>query len=117
MRPSFDPATITLLGRGSVVINANGTITYTPTANSTGSDSFRYTISDGNGGTDTLTMTRNHSQTFSNGSIVIGEMQITPIRAGLQGVGRDVTELRERHASRTAQRTDSTSSPGPESGS
>ena len=31
----------------------------------------------------------------ANGSIVIGEMQITAIRGGLQGVGRDVTELRQ----------------------
>jgi diguanylate cyclase (GGDEF)-like protein/PAS domain S-box-containing protein len=30
----------------------------------------------------------------ANGSIVIGEMQISQIRGGLQGVGRDVTELR-----------------------
>jgi diguanylate cyclase (GGDEF)-like protein/PAS domain S-box-containing protein len=31
----------------------------------------------------------------ANGSIVIGETQITAIRGGLQGVGRDVTELRQ----------------------
>lgn len=30
----------------------------------------------------------------ANGSTVIGEMQIAPIRGGFQGVGRDVTELR-----------------------
>jgi diguanylate cyclase (GGDEF)-like protein/PAS domain S-box-containing protein len=30
----------------------------------------------------------------ANGSIVVGEMQITQVQGGLQGVGRDVTELR-----------------------
>ncbi|TXD92307.1 tandem-95 repeat protein, partial [Gillisia hiemivivida] len=42
---------------GTVVINENGTITYTPNDNFIGSDSFEYTISDGNGGTDTATVT------------------------------------------------------------
>jgi VCBS repeat-containing protein len=36
---------------GSVTINADGTVTYTPKANFHGSDSFNYSISDGNGGT------------------------------------------------------------------
>ncbi|MDW8239500.1 MAG: tandem-95 repeat protein [Acidobacteriota bacterium] len=45
--------------RGSVTINGNGTITYTPDANLCGQDSFTYTISDGRGGTDTATVTVN----------------------------------------------------------
>ena len=39
----------------------------------------------------------------ANGSIVIGEMQITEVRSGLQGVGRDVTELRRLEANLAAQ--------------
>lgn len=35
------------------MINANGTITYTPAVNYTGSDSFSYTITDGSGSTST----------------------------------------------------------------
>ncbi len=35
---------------GTVVDNGNGTFTYTPPAGYTGSDSFNYSISDGNGG-------------------------------------------------------------------
>ncbi|HEV8577449.1 MAG TPA: Ig-like domain-containing protein, partial [Thermoanaerobaculia bacterium] len=35
---------------GSVSINAGGTVTYAPAANYNGSDTFTYTISDGNGG-------------------------------------------------------------------
>ena len=39
---------------GTVVITGGGTgLTYRPAANYSGPDTFRYTISDGNGGTDT----------------------------------------------------------------
>ncbi|WP_373018656.1 retention module-containing protein, partial [Thiomicrorhabdus sp.] len=38
---------------GSVVINADGTVTYTPVANYNGTDSFTYVMVDGNGGSDT----------------------------------------------------------------
>ena len=37
---------------GSVADNGNGTLTYTPNFNYTGSDSFKYTITDGQGGTN-----------------------------------------------------------------
>lgn len=48
---------VTQGANGSVVINANGTITYTPDAGFTGNDSFSYTISDGNGGSSTAQVT------------------------------------------------------------
>ncbi|MFC1637006.1 Ig-like domain-containing protein [Planctomycetota bacterium] len=38
---------------GSVTISTNGTLTYTPGKNFSGSDTFSYTLSDGKGGTDT----------------------------------------------------------------
>ena len=41
---------------GSIGINLDGTITYTPNAEFFGSDSFSYTISDGNGGEATATV-------------------------------------------------------------
>src|SRR5207245_2416974 len=41
---------------GSVVLNADGTVTYTPAANFNGSDTFTYTISDGHGATATGTV-------------------------------------------------------------
>ena len=41
---------------GTVVVNANGTYTYTPVANYNGADSFTYTVSDGNGGSNTYTV-------------------------------------------------------------
>ena len=42
---------------GSVLINANGTITYTPNANFNGTDTVVYTIDDGEGGTSNATVT------------------------------------------------------------
>jgi hypothetical protein len=41
---------------GSVVINADGTITYTPDVNFFGADAFTYSIGDGNGGIDSATV-------------------------------------------------------------
>jgi len=42
---------------GAVVVNADGTITFTPAAGFTGPATISYTINDGNGGTDTGTVT------------------------------------------------------------
>ncbi len=44
---------------GALVFNADGTYSYTPSANYNGSDSFVVTVSDGNGGTDTITVNIN----------------------------------------------------------
>ncbi|MEO8683834.1 MAG: Ig-like domain-containing protein, partial [Devosia sp.] len=41
---------------GAVVINQNGTVTFTPTANYSGTDTFSYTISDGHGGTSSASV-------------------------------------------------------------
>jgi CshA-type fibril repeat protein len=51
---SVDTATA---GNGTVVINPDGTLTYTPDANFNGVDTITYTITDGNGGTTTATAT------------------------------------------------------------
>jgi VCBS repeat-containing protein len=52
----LDVASITQGSDGSVTLNTDGTITYNPNANFNGSDSFGYTISDGNGGSDDATV-------------------------------------------------------------
>ncbi|MBT7944065.1 MAG: tandem-95 repeat protein, partial [Alphaproteobacteria bacterium] len=46
-------------GHGSVIINADGTYTYTPPADFSGTDSFSYTVSDGEGGATTATVSVN----------------------------------------------------------
>ena len=47
---------VTQGANGSVAINADGTLTYTPGNGFKGTDSFTYKVSDGNGGTDTATV-------------------------------------------------------------
>jgi hypothetical protein len=48
---------ITQGANGSVAItNSGANVSYTPNANFNGADSFTYTISDGNGGTDTASV-------------------------------------------------------------
>ncbi len=42
---------------GTVAVNANGTLLFTPAANFNGTDTFSYTITDGNGGTASATVT------------------------------------------------------------
>jgi large repetitive protein len=57
-----DSLTITKVAggtHGTAVLNANGSVTFTPAANYSGQGSFTYTVSDGKGGTDTATVTVN----------------------------------------------------------
>jgi hypothetical protein len=53
------PETITTANGGTVIINADGTFSYQGAANFNGSDTFDYTVTDGNGGTDTATVSLN----------------------------------------------------------
>ncbi|MFB0517175.1 MAG: tandem-95 repeat protein, partial [Candidatus Neomarinimicrobiota bacterium] len=50
-------ASVTQADNGAVEINPDGSVTYTPNENFSGSDSFTYTISDGKGGLATATVT------------------------------------------------------------
>jgi len=57
--PDGDTLTIddfTQPAHGASGSNGDGTLTYTPDLNYNGTDNFNYTISDGNGGTDTATV-------------------------------------------------------------
>jgi VCBS repeat-containing protein len=49
-------ASVTQGSHGTVLINADGTIKYTPAANFHGTDSFTYTAADGKGGTSTASV-------------------------------------------------------------
>ncbi|GAB1256202.1 hypothetical protein NBRC116494_07040 [Aurantivibrio plasticivorans] len=54
-----DALTVSITGaaaNGTLVVNGDNTITYTPSANFNGADSFTYSVSDGNGGSDTATV-------------------------------------------------------------
>jgi Ca2+-binding RTX toxin-like protein len=54
-----DPLTVISAGsgtNGTTIVNADGTVTYKPDVGFSGMDSFSYTVSDGNGGSDTATV-------------------------------------------------------------
>ncbi|MEL7015973.1 MAG: Ig-like domain-containing protein, partial [Pseudomonadota bacterium] len=53
--------TITLASGTQVVVNGNGTVTVTTLLTASGTETFDYTISDGNGGMDTATVTLDRS--------------------------------------------------------
>ena len=58
--PDGDPLTISgtpTSEQGAVVVNDDGTLTFTPTENFNGEATITYDVSDGNGGTDTATVT------------------------------------------------------------
>ena len=54
---SVNTTPVTGPANGSLVLNADGTFTYTPNANFNGTDSFVYEVTDGNGGTAQATAT------------------------------------------------------------
>ncbi len=53
---SLSVGAVTQGANGTVVINGDNTVTYTPNVNFNGADSFTYTVDDGNGGSDTATV-------------------------------------------------------------
>ncbi len=52
-----------------MIVNADGTYTYTPNASYNGPDSFTITISDGNGGSATVTVNITGAACLGIGSI------------------------------------------------
>jgi hypothetical protein len=67
-----DPLTVTSVTdppNGTAVNNGDGTVTYTPDCGFFGNDTFGYTISDGQGGTDTGLVTVRNRKTSRRGSI------------------------------------------------
>ncbi len=69
---------------GSVVMNADGTYTYTPNANFNGTNSFVVTVSDGKGGVTTATVTVNVTP-VNDAPVVTGDTRTTPEDAPVNG--------------------------------
>ena len=67
---------VTNVVNGSLTLYSDGTFTYTPNTNFTGTDSFTYEVSDGNGDTAQATV-----------SITINSVNDTPIASGIANVG------------------------------
>ncbi|MEJ5992776.1 Ig-like domain-containing protein, partial [Ramlibacter sp. PS3R-8] len=63
--PDGDTLTVTAVGNpvGGTVVIVGGNAVFTPDPNFTGAATFEYTVSDGNGGTDTATVTVNVTAT------------------------------------------------------
>jgi hypothetical protein len=80
---TIDPATVTITGAagyGTTIVNANGTVTYTPTSGFTGTDSFTYTMKDNNGATSnaaTVTVTVIFAEININEGTIGTEIKIT----------------------------------------
>jgi len=56
---ALTPSVTAAPANGAATVNADGTITYSPDADFNGGDSFTYEVSDGNGGSDTATVSVN----------------------------------------------------------
>jgi hypothetical protein len=76
-----DTLTVSAVTQGShgSVTNNGSSVSYTPNSNFFGTDTFTYTISDGNGGTDTATVNVHRQQRFKT-----LRMQLTTRRPRLQ---------------------------------
>jgi len=94
-----DTLSVTLVtqgANGSVVINPDNTVSYTPNLNFNGADTFTYTVSDGKGGTDTATVTVtvnsvNDSPVADSQSVTTNED--TPVAITLTGSDPEVDPL------------------------
>jgi VCBS repeat-containing protein len=81
---------------GSVVVNADGTYTYTPGANFNGTDSFTVVVSDGNGGTVTSTVDVTVTPTQDPPTVpnyTVTTPEDTPVAGKVTGVDLDGDSL------------------------
>ncbi|PSL25796.1 Ig-like domain-containing protein, partial [Chitinophaga ginsengisoli] len=78
---------------GSVVVNTDGTYTYTPATGYEGTDSFTITISDGQGGTTTVTVNITVNPPPNNPPTGTGDskttIQDTPVNGSVSGTDPD----------------------------
>ena len=78
--PDGDPLAVdstTPAGHGSVA-NNGGSVTYTPAAGFSGTDSFGYTATDGNGGTASATVTVTVNEPGNRAPVAAGDSATTP---------------------------------------
>ena len=79
--PDGDSLTLSAVARstnGSSTINADGTIAYQPNPGFVGTDSFVYTVSDGNGGSDSATVTVTVTAAPNTAPVAIDDSASTP---------------------------------------
>lgn len=99
--PDGDTLTVTDVSEdenGEVTLNEDGTVTFTPNEGYNGTTDFDYTVSDGNGGTDTATV-KVEVPCFTPGTRIatpIGERLVEDLREGDRIITRDngIQEIR-----------------------
>lgn len=70
---------------GIITDNGDGTLTYTPLEGFTGTDSFGYTVSDGNGGSDSATVTVDVQKAAVTGTSHVGDLDASTVVKGKSG--------------------------------
>lgn len=79
--PDGDSLTLSAVApgaNGTATVNTNGTITYQPKLGFVGTDSFVYTVSDGNGGSDSATVTVTVTATPNSAPVAVDDSASTP---------------------------------------
>ena len=82
---TFSVVVMTAPSHGTAIMNADGTLTYTPDTNYVGTDSLSYKIDDGHGGTDTTTLTLTIMDDPSNNGPIINVVNGAPTAETLHG--------------------------------
>lgn len=100
---SLNVTTITQPAHGSVVINSDGTVTYTPDADYFGPDVFTYSIDDGNGGIDTASVNINVIPVNDAPAFDLRGNLMVPEDAGPQTVSAFATSINVGAANETGQ--------------
>ncbi|MCW8895397.1 MAG: DVUA0089 family protein, partial [Sulfurimonas sp.] len=77
---------------GSVSLDADGNVAFTPAANYNGEASFIYTVSDGNGGTDTATVTLNIQSDGNDAEVVATVIPTDGADSIISGAGDDTID-------------------------
>ena len=91
-------SSVTAAAHGTALVNADGTITYTPAANYHGADSFSYTVGDSNGGTATATVSVTVTPT-NDGPVAVDDAATTAEDTAVCRFGADQRHrLGRRHA-------------------
>lgn len=92
--PESDALTVTAVTvpqKGTVDLNGDGTITYRPIHTFKGSDSFTYTVDDGNGGSATATVTITEEGCGEDGLDLLHDTPASGVASGI--IDKDVEPL------------------------
>ena len=93
---SLSVTAVTQGRNGSVAINTDNTLSYTPNANFCGNDSFTYTVCDGNGGNDKATVNvrvKAVNDTPTANNVSVSTQEDRPVSIGLTGNDPDGDSL------------------------